>query len=130
MPEDAKTVFPGADSFLIPGGAEYDAKHTDEERARHHAQRADRGWSDFDFWCADTYLMHVIGSIAAKFRDDGTGYPSGMTEHEWADILTRISDPLLAYADRTSIGPEEDELHAKAREALLLFAEHFGHFWD
>lgn len=123
--------YPGADSFLLSGGPEYHegTAHGEEAIARHRDQRAERGWSDYDWWCGDTYLAHVIGSMALKYRD-GSGYPGNMTEEEWHDILTRIAEPLLAYARRKFIGPDEDRLYLEAKKALLLFAEHFGHFWD
>lgn len=114
-----------------------DSKEVREARGwrgliRHWRERAARGWSVYDWWSADTHITAVIGELALRYRDKGSGYPGGMTEEEWADILTRIGEPLIAYSRNKFqlVGDEEITLHEKAKEALLLFTEHYDHFWD
>lgn len=110
-----------------------EAEISEKDRPKHREQRAQRGWSDCDWWSGDTFLAKVIGEMAAKYRDDGCGHPASMTEQEWDDILTRISKPLLAYAsDKFNVSTNDQEvaLMKAAQDALRLFADHFPSFWD
>ena len=110
-----------------------EAEISEKDRPKHREQRAQRGWSDCDWWSGDTFLAKVIGEMTAKYRDDGVGYPAGMTVEEWSSILTRISEPLIAYANdkfNVSTNAEEVALSTAAQDALRLFADHFPSFWD
>ncbi len=101
-----------------------------EDIPLHHKQRIERGWSDFDWYSGDVFLARVIGEMAAKYR--GRGRPFGLTEDQWDEILTKISEPLLEYAEKKfqlSLD-EETRLGEKAQKALRLFAKYFPDFWD
>jgi hypothetical protein len=96
-------------------------------------ERGERGFADVDWWNGDTYLAGVIGTMALRHRDSGTGYPQAMTVEEWKDTLTKIGEPLVAYADGKFEAADVDAervLAENARGALILFARHFTHFWD
>lgn len=95
-------------------------------------QRGEFGFSDQDWWSGDIYLTGLIGTMALHLRDHGNGHPSHMTLEEWKDVLTKIGEPLLAYANGTFSQTRESStaLTADARAALVLFSNHFDHFWD
>lgn len=91
--------------------------------------RGRNGFAAEDAWNGDVYLTGVIGTMALNLRDHGSAYPDSLTLDEWKDILTKIGEPLVAYAtaktqDPNSVNP------GLARDALRLFAEWFDHFWD
>lgn len=96
-------------------------------------QRGEHGFSDQDWWNADQYLAGLIGTMALHLRDHGNGYPCQpeyMTEPEWKDILTKIGEPLVAYAEAKRLDVNSPETTEAARDALRLFAEWFDKFWD
>ena len=55
-----------------------------------------------------------------------------MTSEEWCDILLRIETPLLKWSDdkHKITSDEREKLYGECQEALRLFTEHFGNFWD
>lgn len=123
---------PGADRWIYNSKDRSYIKRRKQVR-KHRKQRAVRGWSVFDFWNADSYLLDVIAEIADKFRVDGVGYPSNYTEAEWHEILVKIAKPLHAYTNGEWDCFDNDvtmRLHKEATEALHLFADYFGNFWD
>lgn len=97
---------------------------------KHHRQRIKRGWSIFDAWSADGHLLRQIGELALYYRNHKVGYPGCLEEAEWDDILTRIGEPLVDYADRQFDVPMDDPMFDRAREALELFASWHAHFWN
>lgn len=97
---------------------------------RHRKERKDRGWSVYDAWSADGHLLRMIGEVARYYRKHSAGYPAGMEEDEWNVVLDRIAEPLIDYANRQFDVPMDDALFDRAAEALHLFAEWHGHFWN
>lgn len=124
-----------------------------QREARWAVHRARRGWAAPDTWNLDSYLCELIGQSVAHLRDKGHGYqclgraedcwmpdgPGCDCEQEWKVILTRISDPLLAYKSHWDYpGGESVEQHIErekkvisdAQDALRLMAEHLPGLWD
>jgi hypothetical protein len=101
---------------------------------RHERERVNHGFSWYDWISFDTYICLVIADAVADFRLKGAGYPMGMEEQEWHDLLHKIEDPLRWWAEQKF----DNELDAKgelqkykeAQAAMALFAEHLGSMWD
>jgi hypothetical protein len=96
----------------------------------HRRQRRKSGWSVYDAWSADGHILRIIGEIALYYREHKAGYPVGISEDEWNDILTRIGEPLIDYANRQFEAQFDDPMWEKATKALKLFAKWHAHFWD
>jgi hypothetical protein len=105
-----------------------------EDRSIHTAQRATRGFSDWDWWSFDTYIAWVIANGLRKFRDDGIGYPGYMTEEQWVMILDIAIEgfDLAATKFDWTFGPVEDqrEKAAKVNLALDIFKGIHETLWD
>lgn len=83
------------------------------------------------WWNGDVHLCRVIGTMALTHRDMGNCYPAELELQEWRDILTRIGEPLLDYAQHfEDIGGITPERRLAARDAMRLFAEWFEHLSD
>lgn len=54
-------------------------------------QRGKRGWSDGDVWGLSHYLSKTIAETVAHLKETNHGYPCGLTEGKWIDILNEIS---------------------------------------
>lgn len=96
-------------------------------------QRARHGYSRRDLWSFDTYIAGVIGRACIDLRDTSHGYPNGLTEEEWANVLTGISEPLLEYSEHkfADLTREEgQEQYEAARSAMQWFACRLGDMWD
>lgn len=121
----------GADTWIYKGTMSNGGWRERRRRIRkHRKQRADIGWSVFDFWGGDHFIVGVIAGMAARFRDSGAGYPARYTAQEWADVLTRIEAPLHTYVEKSSTGDHRPEDFDAANVAMQLFAEHWMDFWD
>ena len=65
-------------------------------------QRGKRGWADCDTWNFDTYIARVIKEGTEYLLEHQHGYPSGLTDKKWREILKEIVwafDYLCAEAD-------------------------------
>ena len=93
-------------------------------------ERGERGFGDVDWWNGNSYLTGVIGQMALHHRDHGNGHPESLSWEEWKDILTKIGEPLVAYAAAAADEKVTTELLLNARQALNLFADWFDHLWD
>lgn len=83
-----------------------------------------------EWWNGDTYLARIIGSMALLHRDIGNTHPESVSPDEWKSILTRIGEPLIAYAQDCDLSEGDKERRMAAKTALELFANWFDHFWD
>jgi hypothetical protein len=106
-----------------------------KDRRKHKKQRAEQGWSVYDWWNADTYLVAVIASMARKFASpEAHGHPAELTWEQWQGILIHgIAEPLEAYLkaqDGEFSYEEEKHVYARATAAMHVFAEWHSHFWD
>lgn len=53
-------------------------------------QRGKRGWANCDTWGLSNYLSEVIGESIRHLKRNIHGYPNGLTEGKWIDILNEI----------------------------------------
>jgi hypothetical protein len=113
-----------------------DAEHLEE----HRTQRADRGWSEQDFWNFNSYHSWMMISVLERFKT-GVGYPGGMTWDEWMAILDEMIDGFKADIMITDMIGYEPEIHesydewsallqAKLDRALTLFVKYYQTLWD
>lgn len=111
----------------------YDYNLTDREMADHKAERADQGFSWWDWTIFDRYIALVIADACQKFRLEGHGKPGDCrTLDEWHGVLLRIEEPLRAYADAYDQDLHEKDMRVakdEADRAMRLFARYFRSMW-
>lgn len=99
---------------------------------RHRRERADRGFSDYDWWNFNTYLSWVIIAALTKFKEEGSGYPSSVGSPEaWYAIIDEMIEGFEAQIELDF--PQSDDRAAKkikADNALALFAKYYSSLWD
>jgi hypothetical protein len=83
-----------------------------------------------EWWKGHAFLALQIGAMALQHRDIGNTYPEQLTHDEWKNILTRIGEPLIAYAKGIDDYNGSLARETAAKEALELFAQWFMHLWD
>ena len=66
-------------------------------------QRGKRGWSNRDVWGLDYYLANTITKTIYNLKENTCGFPIGLTEGKWVDILNTIKDTFY-YAKEISNG--------------------------
>lgn len=102
-------------------------------RFRDFYERGRYGYSRRDWWSFDIYICGVIGRACQDFKGYGNGFPGGMTESEWNQLLEDIYVPLLEWHEHRfeyyDLAAEEFA-YEQAKEAMHKFAEHLGAFWD
>ena len=100
--------------------------------ARHNAERAQKGYSWYDWISFDTFICGVIANACRDFRLKGVGYGNGYTEESWAEFLLSIEEPLRVWAEQKFDldQPEYLESYEAARAAMHKFADELGQFWD
>lgn len=92
----------------------------------HRWQRARRGFSVYDTFSFDEYLSFVIAEGVKEIKARGIGAPSDLTENEWNDILSRISNGFMTYyTDGFTEYNSEGFIEAKK-----LFVKYFHSLWD
>ena len=96
----------------------------------HESQRILRGFSDWDWINADTYLAWVISGICQKKIDDGhtCWHFTGDLEEDIAEterILSKMVKVFGEYAKDSEYTALEE-----LDEALDLFKKYFTRLWD
>jgi hypothetical protein len=103
-------------------------------------ERADKGWSEYDFWNFHSYHSWMMITVLERFKT-GVGHPGGMTLEEWLGILDEMIDGFKAALDMTDMctyDPKihksykewEDPLRAKYERGMDLFREYYLTLWD
>jgi hypothetical protein len=105
----------------------------------HRQQRADNGFSVYDWWNFNDYLAWVIIQGLEKFKVDGVSHPVEFTEESWKDALNTMIEGFKAHFDlddvsiRVTDEPVMDWYNRKQKtrdKGLALFAKYFGSLWD
>jgi hypothetical protein len=109
---------------------------------KHVAERAEQGFSTYDWWNFCDYIAWVNINALEKFKT-GAGYPgdlSGMDE--WVEILDQMIDGFKAAREISSLEyylpkdtKEENDARyaaviARKEKGLALYAEYFNSLWD
>lgn len=103
-------------------------------------ERADRGWSEYDFWNFHSYHSWMMMSVLERFKT-GMGYPMGLTEEEWQGILDEMIDGFRASLDLTDMVTYDPKIHksykeweeplrAKYERGMDLFRKYYLTLWD
>lgn len=91
-------------------------------------QQLTRGWDDSETWSLDYSLGKIIAPRLKRFKEVQGGYPSDLTEQEWAKKIDKMiaAFEFAGSEARWNAGPEEYDKHQKGIE---LFAENFFGLW-
>ena len=91
-----------------------------------------RGWAPNDTWSLDTYLDRVIMEAVEHLRKHHQGYPHGLTDEGWDDVLHRIS-----FLANRHLGMVEmdfkytaEEYDATTKALFELLGKYWGNLWD
>jgi hypothetical protein len=95
---------------------------------RHRRERADRGFSEYDWWNFNDYLAWVILGGLKKFRKKGNSFPAQFqSEHEWNLLLDEMINGFEYYCSSDDINKLDD---ARWKRAWELFHGYFASLWD
>lgn len=99
---------------------------------RHNKERAEKGYSRYDWWNFDGFVCGLIANACRDFRLKGVGYGNGFTEESWAEFLLGIETPLRVWADEKfdRFGDDAVTAYEDAKAAMHRFADELGQFWD
>lgn len=123
----------GADNWLDkPQERNYDVE-------KHKKERIEQGFSEYDWWNFNSYIMGVVALAVLKFADGNSYFPIHTEDYE-DDTLDdyRATCGAIYFALREYLEAEEDwngdydmaVYYDEAREAMILFAENLGHWWN
>ena len=93
-------------------------------------QRIKYGWCDKDTWNIDMWFLAIIPPMLQHLRDNKHGYPEGMEEDEWNNILETMIAVFTKADNKVNeeLTPEEaDEYKNKGFE---FFSKYFWNLWD
>lgn len=114
-------------------------KHDTE---KHKTERAEQGFSTYDWWNFFDYISWVNINALEKFKT-GAGYPGNLSGmDEWSDLLDQMIDGFKAaieignmeYYDPDDNREENDAraaaVVARKDKGLALYAKYFTSLWD
>ncbi len=144
----------GADAWLYKKNpyskkhnkSQYDKYEKDRPEVikRHREQRANKGYSDHDWWNFDSFIMGAVCNVMVDFIEHGHGYfaigdeqmdpitgayPEGTLENYNA-TLGAIYYALYNHLTNDECEPGWEERFEEARQAMILYAEYVHNFWD
>lgn len=93
-----------------------------------------RGYSDRNVWamCDDIAKLNI--KLLTELRDNGHGYPGGLTEKKWKKILTKMIEGFEAHLSIIELSGFDTKLHKKAtkqfEEGMALYTQWYLSLWD
>lgn len=98
-------------------------------------QRVVRGYDDTATWDFDEYVAQLIKENCFLIAENGIGYPDGLTEKKWKQILLDISFGFGSYIEMRSGNytfneKEYKRLKKEYENGLKLFSKYHPHLWD
>ncbi len=86
-------------------------------------QRLTRGYDDRLFWAMDSYLDPIILAGLKNLKENGMGYPPGITQKKWNKVLDTMIEgfEIDTFSERNM---------KKRKKALVLFAFYYDTLWD
>jgi hypothetical protein len=98
-------------------------------------QRVFRGYDDLATWNLESHIAELVNKVTLDMADNSVGYPNGLTEKKWKEILQQISFGFGSYIEMRSgfylsTDPEYKRLKKEFHKGMVLFAKHFGSLWD
>lgn len=108
----------------------YDGREYDVEK--HRRERADRGFSTYDWWNFFDYIAWVNINALEKFKT-GSGFPGNLSgPDEWTAILDKMIDGFKAaqkISNDFDVRTYKDD-RKTMMDGLHLYAEYFCSLWD
>lgn len=96
---------------------------------RFFVQRFTRGWDDGETFSLDHSLAKLIAPRLRRYRELSIGTPPDVGHDTWERILDTMVEGFEFIASEEYFNTEDEEKHAKAREARDLFHRHFHELW-
>lgn len=112
------------------------------DERKHVEERAEHGFSTYDWWNFDQYLAWVISNACKRFRAESKGFPGEMENQDaWNSVLLEIEEGFEAHLELSGVDfPEPvdgeeykawiEQRREKFQVAMELFAKYFGSLWD
>lgn len=119
--------------FWKNGWSRKDKQESPKRWKLHKKQRIKYGYSEIDWWSFDSYIAGVIAHACMKFAHESHGHPADITAQQWSQYCLSIAEPLALWASphRWRLSADDSmALYEEAQQALRMFAERFGSFWD
>jgi hypothetical protein len=91
------------------------------------------GYANNDVWSLDYYLAKVISNSVRHLKEHLHGYPSGLTEDEWDEILEKIIIGFEANIKLDDVEYNSAEHKEKLKAfniGMKLFVKYFNNLWD
>lgn len=102
----------------------------DSERAEiYRKQRMERGFDDSETWSLDYTIAKFILPRLKRFKEVTNGYPGGLSEEEWDEILDKMIYAFDLKVNYDSDFDWKDGDQKKFDEGIKLFSEWFLHLW-
>lgn len=106
-------------------------------------ERADQGWSEYDFWNFHDYHSWMMISVLERFKT-GVGYPVNdrvKSMEDWVAVLDEMIEGFKAALEMSNMetyDPKihksykewEDPLRVKYERGMDLFREYYLTLWD
>lgn len=120
---------------------------------RWRKQRADRGWSDRDWWSMDYFLKDIIPPMLRKYAKEGGGIPTSLDKSytdkqfqaaidKWHKDLLKAADDIEAYykheelpfpksrAARDKYFANSRVAEKRTKDGMKFVANNFLSLWD
>lgn len=106
----------------------------DKRYARHTKQLKEWGFSDSETWALDSVICQFVLPRLKRFKEIHGGYPMGMTDDKWVEILDKMIFALdwsLTCDEKcaTLSQHEQKAMWKRYEKGINLFAEYFRHLW-
>lgn len=92
-------------------------------------QRVVRGYDDRLFWSMSEYLDPMVVAVAKRLREDGVGYPTGLTVKKWNRVLDLIIKGLSPEPESIKRGAFK-KYYKDRLKAQALLAMYWDSLWD
>lgn len=91
-------------------------------------QREKNGFDDTETWSLYSTIVSFTLPRLKHFREVLAGYPAGMTQDEWEEILDKMIYSFQMIYDDKTLGITEEE-NKKLYDGLDLFRDYFFSLW-
>ena len=96
---------------------------------KHFWQRLTRGWDDSDTWDLDSTLAWWLVPRLKRFKELTNGYPGGLTEKKWDEILDKIICAFSLISKEQWDWETDKEKVRQVDEGLDLFRKWYFDLW-
>ena len=105
------------------------------DKLKENIQRAKNGYSKSDLWNFDEYLAGLINKATFELAENHSGYPNGLNDEKWTQILKDISFGFGSYLEmRSGVYDFDDKefkrLKKEYKKGFELLAKYHECLWD